>query len=181
LLRRFLVIAFVATSLQGCLDTHAEKIYVRRVRPTREELEVTPPEPYESKLQREDAEQERLRVPYENREHGVYLTEGRRLLRPYLAPTGPDPEVTCEVDRIRVIQSKNWADVGSSPPPEVIPRSEPPIEENPFADVPKSVKKKEEPKEGEAPAEGGDKPGGDKGDKGEKKDAGDKGDGTNKN
>jgi hypothetical protein len=181
LLRRFLVVAFVATSLQGCLDTHAEKIYVRRVPPTREELEVMPPEPYEAALRRQDAEQEKLRVPLENREHGIYLVEGRRALRSHLQPSGPDPDVTCELDRIRVIQSKNWADVGSSPPPEVIPRSEPPIEENPFAEVPKSVKKKEEPKEGEAaPGDAGDKPdmGGDKG---AKKDAGEKGDGTNKN
>ncbi len=179
--RRFLVVAFVATSLQGCLDTRNEKFYVRRVPPTREELEVMPPEPYEAALRRQDAEQEKLRVPLENREHGVYLVEGRRALRPYLE-LSPDPEITCEADRIRVIQSKNWADVGSSPPPEVIPRSEPPIDENPFAEVPKSVKKKEEPKEGDAPAEGGEKAPGDMGgDKGEKKDAGAKGDGTNKN
>jgi hypothetical protein len=167
LLRRFLVLAFVATSLQGCLATHDEKIYTRRVPPTQEELDALPPEPYEQAIRRQDAERERLRVPFESMENTIYLDEGRRLLRPSIE-TPRDPETACEADRIRVLQSRNWADVGSSPPPEVLPRVEPPIEENPFAPVPKSAKKKEELKEGEAPAEGGEKPGmgGDKKDEG---------------
>ena len=39
LLSRLFLLGFVALSLAGCLDTRKEKIYVRRVPPTKEELD----------------------------------------------------------------------------------------------------------------------------------------------
>jgi hypothetical protein len=157
LLRRLLIALTVTASLSGCLETRNEKIYVRRVPPTREELKTLQPPPYEEILRREDAEQQRLIVPMDVHDETNYLHRGHDAFA--AATAAPhDPWEAAEADRIRVLQSKNWADVGSSPPPEVFPRSEPPVEQDPFAPVPKSGKKKEEAGEGAAPAEGGDKP-----------------------
>src|SRR5207302_2375932 len=140
---------FVATTLPGCLATHKEKIYTRRVPPTKEELDSLPPEPYEAALRRDDEQRQRLAVPLGIHDETNYLEEGRRDLRA-AARTANDPWASFEADRIRVLQSKNWADVGSSPPPEVIPRYEPPVEADPFVPVVKTAKKKEDAG-GEAP------------------------------
>jgi len=173
LFHRFLFVTFLATLLPGCLAVHNEKIYTRRVPPTKEELDILPPEPYEQALRRQAAESVRLQVPADVQDRTDYFFEGSLAVRAYGA-TPQDPEVSCEADRIRVLQSRNWADVGSSPPPEVVPKLEPPVEQDPFAPVEKSVKKKDEAKEGgDAPPAEGDKPAADKpaGDMG-----GDKGD-----
>jgi hypothetical protein len=145
-----------ATSLTGCLETHKEKIYVRRVPPTKEELDSLPPPRYEDVLRRQDAQRERLRIPLEVHEDTQYLEDGRKAMGAYVR-SPKDPWDTYESDRIRVLQAHNWADVGKSPPPEVFPRHEPPLDDDPFAPVAKMGKKKED---AEAPAEG---------DKGEKK------------
>lgn len=178
MLRRLLIATFVTASLQGCLATHSEKIYVRRVPPTKEELDAMPPESYEAVLRRDDARRQRLLVPNDVHDETRYLDAGRREMAE-AARSPQDPWASYEEDRIRVLQKPVWADVGASPAPEVFPKSEPPVEADPFAPVPKSAKKKDD-----APAEGGDKPA--EGDKpadmgGEKKDAPAKGDGTNKN
>ena len=159
--RRLFLVCFVAFSLAGCLDTRKEKIYVRRVPPTKEELDAMPPPLYEDVLRRDDANRESLRIPLELHEKTEYLTEGRRSLEQSVR-SPRDPWATYEADRIRVIQSRNWADVGKSPPPEVLPKRETPVGDDPFAPVAKMGKKKdaegEAPAEGDKPAEGGDKP-----------------------
>jgi hypothetical protein len=157
--RRLFLALFVTASFSGCLETHNEKIYVRRVPPTQEEIKTLQPPPYEEILRREDEAKLRLIVPNDIHDETVYLNSGTRALGATIA-SPKDPWDAAEADRIRVIQSKNWADVGSSPPPEVFPKSEPPIENDPYAPVPKSEKKKDDA--GEAKPEGGDKPAGDK-------------------
>jgi len=171
LLSRLFLLGFVALSLAGCLDTRKEKIYVRRVPPTKEELDALPPPAYEDVLRRQDAQREKLAVPgldpwnatgtdtHSLHDDTRYLDEGRRSMSVYLQ-VNKDPWGAYESDRIKTLQARDWADCGKSPPPEVFPKHEPPVEEDPFAPVAKMGKKKEG--EGEAPAEG------DKG--GEKKD-----------
>lgn len=149
--RRLFLLVFVATSVAGCLDTRQEKIYVRRVPPTKEELDSLPPPEYEAVLRKDAALRERLTVPATIHESSEYLSEGQRAMS-RSASSPRDPWGNYETDRIRVIQSKNWADVGKSPPPEVYPKRETPIEADPWAPVAKMGKKKEA--EGEAPAEG---------------------------
>ncbi len=167
--RRLFLLSFVAVSLAGCLDTRKEKIYVRRVPPTKEELDSLPPPEYLDVLKRQDAERERLRIPLSIHEDTDYLNEGRRSMAQSVRYSR-DPWATYEADRIRVIQSRNWADVGKSPAPEVYPKRETPVENDPFAPVAKMGKKKEA--DGETPPEG-EKPEGEKPAKkpeGEKKD-----------
>lgn len=168
MVRRTILAAFVLVSLAGCLETRQEKIYVRRVPPTKEELDAMPPPEYLDVLEREDAKRERLRIPLELHDQTRYLDSGRKDMATALH-VSRDPWESYESDRIRVIQSRNWADVGKAPPPEVLPKSETPVEDDPYAPVQKMGKKKTDESSGDAPAEGGDKPADKPAEGGEKK------------
>ncbi|HZU98823.1 MAG TPA: hypothetical protein VFF73_19105 [Planctomycetota bacterium] len=176
--RSFLVL--LAITACGCdsVARNKDKIYVRRVPPVEEEVAARPPTPYEVRIQREMDREVALSVePSQNpqypsiKEESRYYEEGRRATAPYLK-VPHDPWASYEADRITVIQSYPWIDVGKAPPPEVIPKVEKPIENDPFAPVLKQKKKGAED-EGEKSEEGGDK--------GEKKMDAPKKDDTNKN
>jgi hypothetical protein len=175
------LLVLLAISAVGCdsIARNKDKIYVRRVPPLEEEIAARPPTPYEVRIQQQQDREVALSVePSQNpkypsiKEESQYYEEGRRATAPYLK-VPHDPWASYEADRITVIQSYPWIDVGKAPPPEVIPKVEKPIENDPFAKVEKAKKKDAEGAEGEKPEEGGDK--------GDKKMDAPKKDDTNKN
>lgn len=155
-LRKLLLLAALGAGLAGCSSNdpytgrpivHNGKVYVRRVPPTPEELAATPAPMYESILRAEDAERERLAVGRNEHEQTLYLSRGAAAWRKAIGKRH-DPWETYEADRRRVLV-RDWADTGKSAPYEPEVKKERPIENDPFAPVPKVTKKAEEPADGE--------------------------------
>ncbi|MBI3724850.1 hypothetical protein HY251_12975 [bacterium] len=166
LLRRFLVMGAFALAVSGCETPNyyngtpfqtSHKIEVRRRSPTKEELAARPPKPYEQELREQDAYEERMAVSREMHDETRYMERSDRELRRWSSTSRPDPWEAYERERKRVLY-RPWADTGPPAAVEVEPKVQKPIEDDPYAPVPKAAKKAEGEEGGEATAPA-DKPG----------------------
>jgi len=157
LLRRLFLLSFLAIALAGCLETRKEKIYVRRVPPTKEELDSLPPPEYESVLRRDAAERQRLEVPLELHDKTRWLNEGR-VATSSAVHASSDPFYAYEKERYETLY-RPWSDLGDPgrdengkpfPPPPAPHPNEAPVEDDPFAPVQKTEVKKDEDKKDDA-------------------------------
>ncbi len=178
--RRWLVLGAFVFAFSGCETPNyyngtpfqtTHKVEVRRRSPTKEELAAIPPKPYEQELREQDALEQRLMVSKDMHEETRYFERSDRELRGW-SSTSRDPWESYERERKRVLW-RPWSDTG---PPFVVepePKVQKPIEDDPFAPVPKAAKKTEGEEGGEGGGEkpadkGGEKPADKGGEKGEK-------------
>jgi hypothetical protein len=135
-LRRLGLLAAFLVPLSGCLQTHEERVRVRRDQKVvdKEEKRIRP-DAYEEFLRRRQVEQERLRLtPELNREFNHHKLTALRVEQS-LASIAEDPFASYEKDRLDHLY-RYWHD-HDYPPPE------------PEKDVMLNAKKAEDPDEAE--------------------------------
>lgn len=142
----------------GAPFARTEKIETRRLRPTKEEQDLTPPPPYEQVLRAEQAEKARLEVPKDVHESSKFIEKTERETRIAKGPGfGPahDPWMSYEEDRKRVLV-REWADTGKPEPVVIEPKKERPYDDDPYAPAPKVGKKEPAPDAADAEKKGDD-------------------------